>query len=322
MAPRIEVLVTPDCPHADTAEALMREVAGRLAPDARIERTVVANLTGAERLEFPGSPTIRIDGEDLEGPAVGPAAFACRRYEDGSGVPSSWLVESRLLRALAPKHFLFLCVANSARSQMAEGIARSLAPAGVDVSSAGSEPSRVNPFAIRALAEIGIDASGHRSEGTAAVAATVERGETPPVDAAITLCAEEVCPVWLHTASRAHWPHPDPAGVSGSDEEILESFRAVRDELVHKLQTLFEPEPDPMDYRQGKQMTRIELIIDGMSCEHCTARVQKALEAADGVKAVSVTLEPGGAVIEGEALDPETLMAIVEDVGYEARPAV
>jgi arsenate reductase len=151
------------------------------------------------------------------------------------------LVESRLLRALAPKHFLFLCVANSARSQMAEGIARSLAPAGVHVSSAGSEPSRVNPFAIRALAEIEIDASDHRSEGTDDVAAAVERGETPPVDAAITLCAEEVCPVWLHTASRAHWPHPDPVGVSGSDEEILESFRAVRDELVHKLNTLFEP---------------------------------------------------------------------------------
>jgi arsenate reductase len=64
------------------------------------------------------------------------------------------------------------------------------------------------------------------------------------VDAVITLCAEEVCPVWLHAASRAHWPHPDPAGVSGSDEEILGSFRAVRDELVQKLQTLFEPTPD------------------------------------------------------------------------------
>lgn len=69
-------------------------------------------------------------------------------------------------------------------------------------------------------------------------------------------------------------------------------------------------------------MSRIELIIDGMSCDHCTARVQKALENADGVKAVSVTLDPGGAVIEGEALDPEILLAIIEDVGYEARPAV
>jgi len=69
-------------------------------------------------------------------------------------------------------------------------------------------------------------------------------------------------------------------------------------------------------------MARIELIIDGMSCDHCTARVQKALQNADGVTAVTVTLEPGGAVIEGDTLDPEVLLAIVEDVGFEARPAI
>lgn len=246
MAPKIEILVTSDCPHAELAEDLVREVAGRLAPDARIDRTVVADLAAAERLGFPGSPTIRIDGEDLEGAGHRAAAYACRRYEDGAGVPPRWLVESRLLRALAPRHLLFLCVANSARSQMAEGIARRLAPAGVRVSSAGSEPSRVNPFALRALAEIGIDGSDQRSEGTDDVAARVARNEAPPVDAVITLCAEEVCPVWLHDAARAHWPHPDPAGVEGRDEEILASFRSVRDQLARKLETLFDRE-DPED---------------------------------------------------------------------------
>lgn len=252
MAPRIEILVTPGCPHAGAAEALVREVVDRLAPEAELSRTVVTDLAEAEQLAFPGSPTIRIEGEDLEGPAAGPAAFACRRYDNGEGVPADWLIESRLIRALEPKHLLVLCVANSARSQMAEGIARSLAPAGVQVSSAGSEPSRVNPFAIQALDEIGIDASSHRSEGTDDVAAGVERGETPPVDAVITLCAEEVCPVWLHDAARAHWPHPDPAGVSGSDEQILDSFRHVRDELVRKLETLFESGPgDPSGQAPG-----------------------------------------------------------------------
>jgi len=247
VAPKIEILVTPGCPHAGETEALLLEVVRRLAPDAEIQRTVVEDAAGAVRLDFPGSPTIRIDGEDIEGPLAGPAAFACRRYDDGEGVPADWLIESRLLRALEPKHLLFLCVANSARSQMAEGIARRLAPADVRVSSAGSEPSRVNPFAIQALDEIGIDASSHRSEGTDDVAAGVERGETPPVDAVITLCAEEVCPVWLHDAARAHWPHPDPAGVTGSDEEILASFRAVRDELMHKLETLFGTESRSME---------------------------------------------------------------------------
>ena len=74
-----------------------------------------------------------------------------------------WEAEADELRKLAPKHILFLCVANSARSQMAEGIARSLAPPGVTVSSAGSKPSRVNPLAIWALDEIGIDIRSHHS---------------------------------------------------------------------------------------------------------------------------------------------------------------
>jgi copper chaperone CopZ len=66
-------------------------------------------------------------------------------------------------------------------------------------------------------------------------------------------------------------------------------------------------------------MTRIDLTIDGMSCEHCTARVKKVLEATDGVTAVTVSLDPGGAVIEGESLDPEVLIAAVEQTGYEAK---
>ena len=79
------------------------------------------------------------------------------------------------------------CVANSARSQMAEGIARSLAPTDVKISSAGSAPSKVNSLAVRVLAEIGIDATGQRSKSV---------NDIPPddVDAVITLCAEEVCP--------------------------------------------------------------------------------------------------------------------------------
>ncbi|MEJ2483030.1 MAG: cation transporter [Gemmatimonadota bacterium] len=68
-------------------------------------------------------------------------------------------------------------------------------------------------------------------------------------------------------------------------------------------------------------MSRIELAIEGMSCDHCTARVRKALEEADGVRRVEVSLDPGAAKIEGDALDPEVLVAIVERTGYDARPA-
>jgi arsenate reductase len=143
-----------------------------------------------------------------------------------------WRTEAEALRAKRPRHILFLCVANSARSQMAEGIARSLAPQGVTVSSAGSAPSSVRPQAIQALKEIGIDISGHRSKG-------LESIDAGSVDAVITLCAEEVCPVFLGKAHRVHWGLPDPAGVTGAEETRLNAFRSVRDELRSRLKVLF-----------------------------------------------------------------------------------
>lgn len=123
---------------------------------------------------------------------------------------------------------LFLCVANSARSQMAEAIARALAPAGTEIYSAGSEPSGVNPFAVAALAERGLDAHGQSSKSV---------GDIPRerIGTVITLCAEEVCPAWLGEARRLHWPLPDPAAVEGSDAEILASFRAVAAELHSRI---------------------------------------------------------------------------------------
>ncbi len=144
----------------------------------------------------------------------------------------AWRAEAEALRRLAPRHVLFLCVANSARSQMAEGIARSLAPAGVTVSSAGSRPSRVNPLAIRALDEIGIDIRGQRSKSVESIS---PRG----VDAVITLCAEEVCPVFLGKAHRVHWGLPDPAGAGANEEDRLQAFRDVRDELRRRLAIVF-----------------------------------------------------------------------------------
>jgi len=144
----------------------------------------------------------------------------------------SWPSEAAALGRLAPRHILFLCVANSARSQMAEGIARSLAPVGVTISSAGSKPSKVNPLAIRVLDEIGIDLRGHHSK-------SVETISPDGVEAVITLCAEEVCPVFLGKARRLHWSLPDPAGSGGSEAAQLQAFRDVRDELRRRLAAIF-----------------------------------------------------------------------------------
>src|SRR5512140_2128572 len=142
------------------------------------------------------------------------------------------MVEAAILRALRPGHILFLCVAHSARSQMAEGIARSLAPRGDIVSSAGSEPSSVRPQASQGLGESGIDISAHRSKGVGAI-------DPGSVDTVITLCAEEVCPVFPGKAARLHWGFPDPAGETGGEDRKLAAFRGVRDELQRRLELLF-----------------------------------------------------------------------------------
>jgi len=128
---------------------------------------------------------------------------------------------------------LFLCVANSARSQMAEGLAKARFGAKVHVQSAGSSPSRVNPYALKAMAELGIDISGQSST-------SVHDVDAAKVDRVITLCAEEVCPAFLGHAERLHWPlsDPDRKDEELSEEERLIHFRVARDEIAKRLEAL------------------------------------------------------------------------------------
>jgi arsenate reductase len=128
---------------------------------------------------------------------------------------------------------LFLCVANSARSQMAEGLARTLAPQGTDIHSAGSAPGTLNPFATRAMREIGIDIGDQYSKPIDAIPAGI-------VGTVITLCAEEVCPIFPGDVERIHWPLPDPAATGSTDDERLRAFREVRDAIREKLIEFFD----------------------------------------------------------------------------------
>jgi len=128
---------------------------------------------------------------------------------------------------------LFLCVANSARSQMAEGLARSILGERARIQSAGSKPSRVNPYAIEVMREVGLDLASHASK-------SVETIEPATVDTVITLCAEEVCPVFLGQHQRLHWPIADPASDDPdlSRDELLARFRTARDQLRARLEVL------------------------------------------------------------------------------------
>ena len=131
---------------------------------------------------------------------------------------------------------LFLCVANSARSQMAEGLARHMLGPDVTVLSAGSAPTSVNPHAVAAMAELGIDISGQRSK-------PVEDIDVGALDLVVTLCAEEVCPVLPGRVRRLHWPIPDPASqdTSIAPDAMRERFRTARDQIRARLRSLALP---------------------------------------------------------------------------------
>jgi len=128
------------------------------------------------------------------------------------------------------KRVLILCTGNSARSQMAEGLLRHIAGEKFEVESAGTVASFVRPPAIAAMAEIGIDISGHRSK-------CLDEFLDQPFDYVITVCdnAAENCPIFPGKATRVHWSFDDPAEAIGTDEEQLAVFRRVRDEIKERL---------------------------------------------------------------------------------------
>jgi arsenate reductase len=135
-----------------------------------------------------------------------------------------------------PVRVLFLCTHNSARSQMAEGLLRSLGGTGVEVESAGTKATLVRPEAIEAMHELGIDISGHESK-------TLERFLNERFDEVITVCddSNEACPFFPNARHRRHWSIDDPSQVKGSDEERIAAFRRARDELRDRIESELVP---------------------------------------------------------------------------------
>src|SRR5687767_1803358 len=131
-----------------------------------------------------------------------------------------------------PQNVLFLCVHNSARSQIAEGLARSAAPDGVGVWSAGTEPRSVHPLAMQVMDEIGIDIRPQRSK-------SVDEVPLADVDTVVTLCgeADEACPRLETRVRRVHWPLPDPS--VAPEAERLDAFRKARDEIRWRVRALW-----------------------------------------------------------------------------------
>ncbi len=130
---------------------------------------------------------------------------------------------------------LFVCTGNSARSQMAEGFARHIGQGRIEAHSAGMEPGRLNPYAVQAMREKGIDISGQWSKA-------FDWALARQMDVVVTVCghANESCPVLPPEVRRLHWPLEDPAAATGSESEILAKFREVRDQIEGRVMDLLQ----------------------------------------------------------------------------------
>lgn len=126
---------------------------------------------------------------------------------------------------------MFLCTGNSCRSQMAEGIAKHLGGDRFEIYSAGLEAHGLNPRAIKVMDEIDIDISVQTSD-------EIDPKLLSKMDYGITLCgdAEERCPMTPQSVTRMHWPFPDPAKATGTEDEVMEEFRVVRDLIAKRLE--------------------------------------------------------------------------------------
>ncbi|HBF73990.1 MAG TPA: arsenate reductase (thioredoxin) [Lactobacillus sp.] len=130
------------------------------------------------------------------------------------------------------KQVYFLCTGNSCRSQMAEGFARRLLDSKWEVQSAGVETHGLNPMAVQVMGEVGIDISQQYSK-------LIDRDYLNTCDVVVTLCgdARNRCPVTPASVQRVHWPLPDPAQATGTDDDKLRAFREVRDEIRQRIET-------------------------------------------------------------------------------------
>lgn len=135
--------------------------------------------------------------------------------------------------SIPPLNVLFLCTGNSCRSQMAEGWARYLGGNRVRVQSAGIEAHGKNPRAISVMAEAGVDISGQEST-------VVTPAMLVAADLVVTVCghADELCPALPPRTRKIHWPLSDPAKAIGTEEEIMQQFRATRDEVQSRVRAL------------------------------------------------------------------------------------
>ena len=239
----INFLKFKDCPTAPKALEKLRSLLERESVEADVNVIDINNKEDANYYRFLGSPTIQINGYDIETKRRGDKpAYGCRIYRTmngPSGVPDEYLIIDSIKRANNPRcKILFLCTGNSCRSQMAEGWTHHLWGDTFYVYSAGIETHGLNPNAVKVMAEAGVDISTYKSKN-------VNDLLHIPFDFVITVCghAYENCPYFSGKAKVLHIGFDDPPKLvadAKTEEEVLGHYGRVRDEIKAYVETLPE----------------------------------------------------------------------------------
>ena len=133
---------------------------------------------------------------------------------------------------------LFLCVHNSARSQMAEAFLKKHGGGKFEAESAGLEPGKLNPYVVRSMSEIDIDISHNVTKSAFDFAAEGRR-----YDVVVTVCSKEAaerCPIFQGQHRKLHWPFPDPSALTGSESETMEETRRIRDMIENAVKNFIK----------------------------------------------------------------------------------
>jgi arsenate reductase len=234
---RLELLYTPGCPNLQKVRVLLRETIQSLGLNLSPREMEISGPVKGEEEAFPGSPTIRLDGQDLEPESARNVASGDRLYKTGTGVPEGQLLKFKIAQAAGLKTALFICTGNAVRSQMAEALVNHFLKGRWAAFSAGFLPAGISPLVVRALKEIGIDAARQPTKH-------LDLFNGLPFDRVITLCsdADRMCTFYPAYGNRVHLPYTDPLTLSTFGFGWKSLFRKLRDDMRSQLITYLEAE--------------------------------------------------------------------------------
>ena len=242
----IRLLTFKGCPSGPQTAELLNKVLAEEGIEVPVEIVDVPDLESAIKERSLGSPSIQIDGVDIELARRNDSpCHGCRLYKGDSGptgLPPKELIREAIRCATRSKTtILFLCTGNSCRSQMAEGWARHLKPGAIEAYSAGIETHGLNPLAVQVMAEAGADISSQRSKH-------VDELKHMVFDYVVTVCghANEHCPMFPGRTKVIHVGFDDPPALAkevADEREVLNIYRRVRDDIRQFVESLPESLP-------------------------------------------------------------------------------